>query len=280
MELNQNIFENDSSLIDPAGGLSPRVFIDDINMRYGPLFIVREDLLPGGSKQRACAPLLQALVDRGHSHFIYASPFCGFAQVALAYVCRELGLSCQIFAERAPTADNIEFKHTFTQLAESYGAKVFMVNSLEEAEIFAGESARRVPRSFKIPLGFNCVEFRDAYEREIRAQWATICSLFDGPPRRLWLPVGSGTLASIFSRVVDDRTSLQCVNVRVLPDEDDRLARLRSDPRVQFFSAPEHFHEAARVSPALPSNAHYDAKLWQFLVEHGEAGDLWWNVAR
>ncbi len=38
------------------------------------------------------------------------------------------------------------------------------------------------------------------------------------------------------------------------------------------------FAEQASLSPPIPSNEHYDAKLWAHILERGRAGDLWWNV--
>ena len=41
--------------------------------------IVRDDFLPGGTKQRACGPFLESVTKLGGRHFICASPFAGFA---------------------------------------------------------------------------------------------------------------------------------------------------------------------------------------------------------
>jgi hypothetical protein len=49
---------------------------------------------------------------------------------------------------------------------------------------------------------------------------------------------------------------------------------------VQYFSAEQEFSEMATNRPPVPSNIHYDAKLWSFVKSHAQDGDLWWNVAR
>ncbi|MBC7370827.1 MAG: hypothetical protein H7326_04635 [Bdellovibrionaceae bacterium] len=79
MELQSDIFE-----------LSPPVVLQKMKIANATSYIAREDLLEGGSKQRAIAPYLEDLVRAGYTHFIYASPFCGFAQVALAASARKL----------------------------------------------------------------------------------------------------------------------------------------------------------------------------------------------
>ena len=260
--------------------MSPRVKIDRISFGGKKFFAVRDDFLPGGTKQRACAPFLQEVVKKGQSEFYYASPFAGFAQVALAYTCQQLGLKCVLFCESDPTEKSFGQKHEFTRLAESYGAKISMYSSLAEAEKHATEKARQSHSSFKIPLGFKCAPFTDALEQALRIQWNQVISQIGSVPRRLWLPVGSGTLVSVFERIVSPTTKLMCVDVHVLPAKDLRIISLVKNAKINLFSAPESFKDLAVLPPEIPSNIHYDAKLWQFLVQFGQSEDLWWNVAR
>ncbi len=260
--------------------MSPEVKIDQIFHKNKRFFAVRDDLLPGGSKQRACAPFLQKLVKEGQDDFYYASPFAGFAQVALAYTCQQLGLNCRLFCESDPTQKLAGQKHEFTKLAEAYGANISMHATLKEAEERATEMACQSRRSYKIPLGFKCDPFTDAFEEALRIQWAKVIDQIGFVPRRLWLPVGSGTLVSVFERIVDPTTQLMCVDVHVLPAKDARILSLVGHSKINLFSAPEYFKDRADLPPEIPSNVHYDAKLWQFLVKYGQADDLWWNVAR
>jgi hypothetical protein len=50
----------------------------------GTVHVVRDDLLPGGTKQRAVHAYLRDAIAGGATSFVYASPPPGFAQVALA----------------------------------------------------------------------------------------------------------------------------------------------------------------------------------------------------
>lgn len=45
------------------------------------------------------------------------------------------------------------------------------------------------------------------------------------------------------------------------------------------YVAPEKFWERALTQPPYPTVATYDAKLWQFVEQHGQDGDHVWNVA-
>jgi hypothetical protein len=115
---------------------------------------------------------------------------------------------------------------------------------------------------------------------KLQEQYKILCRQLGGEPRRIWLPVGSGTLARIFSEILPNSCEIVCLNVRILPPGDSRLEHLKSMPNLKMIEAPELFHEQAEETPPCPSNRHYDAKLWQFIRARGAHGDVWWNVAR
>jgi len=134
--------------------------------------------------------------------------------------------------------------------------------------------------ALKIPLGFDCREFKAHFQlvaeealREIRRQIGFL-------PARAWLPVGSGTLVRAFYRAAPAQMEIHCVDVHVLPPQDLRIQSLRTLPNVRHYSAAQEFKERAGRLPPVPSNLHYDAKLWAVLESHAGDGDLWWNVAR
>jgi hypothetical protein len=253
--------------------------VDRISIReeHG-VFVMRDDLLPGGTKQRAVQPLLQDFLRNGIQHVTYASPFAGFAQVALAHGCKESGLRCTLFCERDPHQPGMN-AHTFTTLAATWGAEIILVENLAEGEARAAELAEG-GSCHKIPLGFHCREFQQHFQRVVRDGLRSIRLQLSFIPARIWLPVGSGTLTQAFHYASHDDLELHCVNVHVLPESDLRIQAIRSLPRVRYYSAKETFAEKATELPPLPSNIHYDAKLWPIIKEFSRNGDLWWNVAR
>jgi hypothetical protein len=242
------------------------------------IFIVRDDLLPAGTKQRAILPLLRNFQIAGAEQFTYASPFAGFAQVALAYGCNILKIPCTLYCERDKSQDGWH-PHPFSVLAKQWGAKIVLVDTLSEAEEQASEYAVKSD-ACKIPLGFQCRDFQLHFQEAISQALVAIEDQIGSSPSRAWLPVGSGTLAHAFHKVAPITTELYCVDVHVLPERDLRLQSLRSLPRIHFFSAEERFCEKAQSQPPIPSNIHYDAKIWTFISEFAKEGDLWWNVAR
>lgn len=256
---------------------SPNPVVSTLLFENKKTFVVRDDLLPGGTKQRACFPFLQDMMEMGVEHFIYASPFSGFAQVALAYVAQELGVRCTLVCEKDQRFLNPQF-HPFSKAAESYGAKIVLVNNLADAEEVS-QSLEKDKSDYKIPLGLDCPLFKlhlknallKSFE-EIEGQYGTI--------KNLWIPVGSGTLARTIHSVLPSSTKLNLVNVRVLPSDDLRIEGLTRFSNVNFFHAPMTFHTPANDFPDIPSNVFYDAKLWAFIKKHGNDGDFWWNVAK
>ena len=142
----------------PTSGISsnevPDVVIDTLRVHGQKIQVARDDLLPGGTKQRACIPLLKSPLLQEYNEFIYASPFCGFAQIALAQACFELNLKCQIFCETAPGLP-FTARHEFTRIAESFGAKVVIVPTLEAAEEAAQFLSHTTPNALQISLGLN-----------------------------------------------------------------------------------------------------------------------------
>lgn len=242
--------------------------------------IVREDLLPGGTKQRAAIPFLKHFAERGVREFVYASPFCGFAQLALAQAAHHLGLKLVLFCEADPASDGNQ-AHALTKQAQDLGAYVALSRSLNEAERQAALYAFEVANVFKIPLGLHHEVFLHHYQSRIAEQLVILHQRLNGEPlRRLWLPVGSGTLARLFRKLLPVEVTLNCVDVRVLPSEDARIQGLTELPNVNLYRAEELFQEPSLGIAPVPSNIYYDAKLWTFIEAHAQTGDVWWNVAR
>lgn len=259
---------------------SPPVVLDRIPCGKKMIYVAREDLLPGGTKQRGCIPYIRQLQADGYSEFIYASPFSGFAQIALAVACRMLNVPCVIFCERDKGNEKRADFHDFSKIAHAMGARTILVESLKEAESAACEYASIGKGRLQLPLGFNSEIFREYLRRDLVIRWKEIIHLVGHEPEVLWLPVGSGTLLRTFRSVVGSKVQIKCVNVRVLEDYDPRITGIVSDERITLFKTPERFHEPADLEPEIPSNLYYDAKLWQFLLSNANESDVWWNVAR
>lgn len=257
----------------------PPIQVDHLHLDAArSIYVVRDDLLPAGTKQRAILPLLKDFQKQGVRDVVYASPFAGFAQIALAYGCQAVGMRCKVYCERDPGQPGLK-PHSFTLLAQQWGAEVVVVETLAEAEERSLEHAEK-NGAFKIPLGFHCREFQAHFQAAVTFALGSLRRQLGFLPTRVWLPVGSGTLAQAFRKAAPPSMHLNCVDVHVLHDRDLRIQALQKLPSVSYFSAEQEFKDRATALPPVPSNLHYDAKLWAFVQSFAEDGDLWWNVAR
>jgi hypothetical protein len=89
---------------------------DPVIEQHSGIFVVRDDLIAGGTKRRILPPLLM-----GADEFIYASPAYGYAQVALAHAAAAQGVRATVFTAKRKVL------HPRTQEARAAGAKIVLV---------------------------------------------------------------------------------------------------------------------------------------------------------
>lgn len=252
--------------------------VSSIPIDGGDIRVLRDDLLDGGTKQRALRPFLLETMKKGFEELAYGSPFAGYAQVALAYACADVGLTCKIFAEADPEKPGVA--HDTTELARRAGAEIILAKSLEEAHQKAAAWAAKAPNRRELELGLDCEGYRWYLRTAVKQVLGTVLSNSGPAPRRVWVSLGSGTLSTALRSVLPSSIELCCIDVHVLPSDDDRIVRVGQLPGVRVYNAEELFAERCVTAPPIPSNRHYDAKVWKFIQAHAEPGDLWWNVAR
>lgn len=220
--------------------------------RRGTLWVVRDDLLPGGTKRRALARVLPAL---GGEEFVYASPAYGYAQMALAYACRDLGLRATVFV-----AQRREL-HPRTAEALRAGARVeqvpygYLSNVTAKARAYAERSGAAL-----VPFGLDAPAFVEAFAEVARAA-------VPEPPPEVWCAAGSGVLAR--------GLALAWPTARVV------AVRVGAEPvlgRAERVDAPERYEHRAKLPPPFPSCPEYDAKVWRFASRSAAPGALFWNV--
>lgn len=215
--------------------------------------VVRDDRVPGGTKERACRIWLEGL---DAVSIAYASPAQGFAQVALARVARDLGMSFHVF-----TARRNEY-HPRTLAAVSYGAVLHPVDPgyLTNVEAKA-KSWTDANDTLLLPFGLDDPGFVKAMGKVIRKSM--------DPPKEVWCAAGSGTLARALQWAWPD-TKVCAVAV-------GREPVVHFDTVLYKYDLP--FEKPARTVPPFPSVQEYDAKAWELMVEHGSDGAVFWNVA-
>lgn len=224
--------------------------------QVGHVSVVRDDLIPGGSKQRILAPLMEQLAESGYREFVFGGPAEGYAQLALAYAAAETGLrSCYFVAQRKTL-------HPNTEKAHAAGCRIVQVphGRLNVVQARA-RSYCAATGAYFFPLGFSTPEFEAMLTSEV-------CEALSGQSfPEVWCVAGSGLLSRCLQRAV--------------PGAQHYAVRIGFEPKVgaaRLLVAPETFSETARVPPPFPSSANYDAKAWQFVAASAQPGALFWNV--
>lgn len=220
--------------------------------QHAGVLVVRDDLLPGGTKMRAILPLMQA---QAAAEFVYASPAQGYAQVALAHCARLLGRRATVFTafRKVP--------HPLTVAAAQAGATVVPVSCGYLSVVQARARAYAAERgAFLVPFG---VEDEGALQAIAGAAGAIGLQ-----PTEVWSVAGSGVLTRALQRAWP---SARFVAVVVGKEGCDT-------GRARRIVHPLPFERPTRVLPPFPSAGGYDAKAWEYIRAEAGPGALFWNV--
>jgi hypothetical protein len=214
--------------------------------------VVRDDLLPGGTKMRAMMPLIAGSMA---GEFVYASPAQGYAQVALAHCATALGRRATVFTAMRKTP------HPLTLRAKAAGAKVVLVDFgrlnvvQSRARNYADEvGAMLVPFGCDVPL--------------CRGAVAEAAATIDEPPAEVWTVAGSGVLTRSL-QIAWPKARFYAVVVGSEKANVGRATRIE---------CPIAFEDNARLLQPFPSARNYDAKAWEYIKRQASPGALFWNV--
>ncbi len=217
---------------------------------HSGILVVRDDLLPGGTKRRALPVLLT-----GAREFVYASPVYGYAQVALAHAAKEAGVRATVFCAARRE------RHQRTREAERAGARIvevpvgyLSVVKARAREYCAVSGARLLPFGLDTPLFVQAL--------------ADIARALPVQPTEVWSVAGSGVLTRALQQAWPS-AKVYAVQVGATPDAG----------RASVLKAPEKFEDDAKMPPLFPSCSNYDAKAWRFVKAQASPGALFWNVA-
>ncbi len=224
---------------------------DPVLEEHDGFVVLRDDLLPGGTKRRA----IPVFFDDAHDEYVYASPVFGAAQLALAHTARELGKRATIFcAKRGVYAP-------LTQQTADAGAKICEVDFGMLSNVTGKARAYCMQTGAKLlPFGLDDPRFVDALSR--------VALALPIEPEEVWSITSSGTLTRALQRAWP-RARFYGVRVGHMPDAGNATV----------YTASEAFDKPAKMPPPFPSMPQFDAKLWRFVKEYATPGALVWNVA-
>ncbi len=232
--------------------------VDEVQLdKKRTIYVVRDDLVPGGTKQRFLGPMVRA--NRNIDTWVMPTSTYGYAQVAMSVVCKEENRELVIFY---PKRKQI---FEYTRKAAEAGAVIIPVNMgmLTVCTARAKEYIEEHPKSMMFPFGGNHPIVLEHIKR--------IAQGIASNPSEVWTALSSGTLSRGL-QLAWPNTEFYGVSVGHEPTEEQR-------GRATMFKASEKFDQKAKDPPPFPSCAFYDAKVWAIMKEHASDGALFWNVA-
>ena len=225
---------------------------------YDGIKVVRDDLLNGGTKRRAFTIYVKSKPEV--DEFVYASPRQGYAQLSLAYACKDLGKKCTVTIPQGE-------RYWLSDVAEELGANIIEVPMGYLTNIQAKA------KKYCFDNGAHLIPFGGDHPVIIEAMTQTALSL-NVNPTEVWTVMSSGVLSR----------GLQAAwpNAKVYGVRIGHNTTRREQGRAETFKSDYKFHQECKEPerPPFPSSLTYDSKAWTFIKEHASKGSLFWNVGK
>lgn len=236
-------------------------FPDPVVEEFDGVSVVRDDLLPGGTKARFIFDLYESCEE-----LVYASPQEGGAQTGLSIAAKLTKRRFTLFVAARKTP------HERVALSERLGAKVVAIKPGYLSTVQA--RAREYVRRSRLYERRSVFDLAFGLENDSAVLAIAAAAMKIPRPRELWFAAGSGTLAKGLSRAWPDvpRFAVQ-VGHRLASNDVGGATIIPAD---LAFSEKE-----AKPTP-FPSDQHYDAKAYHVLLKRrpgDRSGIYFWNVA-
>lgn len=240
--------------------MDPRRWLDEPPKieKHGGLWVLRDDLLAGGSKLHFL-PFLAP----GSDELVFGGPFCGGAPLALSVMGKESGRRVTIFY--AKRKERVHRQH----LVVSNGAQIievdpgYMTNVQAKARKYAEEKG-----AFFLPLGFDLPAATEPFV----AFMAKVREVIGDPPE-VWCATGSGMLARCLGAgFPSSQIRAVCVGLK------SRHSKQEFSSNVSLMEHPLDFARMTKAPAPFPSCPNYDRKAWEICAREAKPGALFWNV--
>lgn len=235
---------------------------------YNGITVLRDDLLPGGTK----SVLLPKLLDPSADEYVYASPVYGGFQIALSLYCQSIGKRATIFCAKR----GLHNIHPNTQKCIDAGAKVIQVpyGYLSVIEARAREYVADDSSKQKLIFGAGSHGSISTIAKRMRE----VIKKLGREPKFIYCAVGSGTLVK---GILAGTSTAIIHGVQVGKDFN------YDHPRLTMHKYAKSFDKVSTIKSPFPSMPNYDLKAWEFCVlsELNSPGPckppgevLFWNV--
>jgi len=218
--------------------------------------VVRDDLLPGGTK----SILLPSLLKKGRE-YVYASPVYGGFQIALAIYGKAHGIAITIFcAQRKET-------HPNTVICRENGAKVVEVK-VGYLVVVEKHARDYCDKTGAVKIKFGALDERCIAKIASRVRQAIKKN--GGEPHEIFCAVGSGTLV----RAILSATTTAKVYGVVVGKECDLV-----HPRLTLIPYHKPFDKISTFNSGFQSMPNYDLKAFEYCIKYKKSKSvMFWNV--
>jgi len=237
--------------------------------------VVRDDLLPGGTKRRALDYLIGHHPDyRAIDEWVYGSaPAHGYAQVALSLVCRHYNKRAVLFMAERADATRHPLQHAGLLAGGDY--RWVPNGMLSVTEKRARDYVAQSPETrVVVPMGGNTPEALACLVRVMTTAVAPHLPTRTG--LHVWSVISSGTLSRALQLTFPEATVHGVIVGHTPTPAQAGRAHLYTSPYAFRTRIPTH------EAPPYPSAAEYDAKLWPFFcawrTAHPTTPAVIWNV--
>jgi 1-aminocyclopropane-1-carboxylate deaminase/D-cysteine desulfhydrase-like pyridoxal-dependent ACC family enzyme len=223
------------------------------------IYVVRDDLLGGGSKMRFIDHMIEAWP---YKEFVYgSSPATGYAQISFAKAAVRHGKKAVIFMAQR----DMNKLHPYQQEAIASGADMRWVPNgmLSVTEKRAKDYVKEDPSNrVLIPIGGDHPDVLACIVKVARYNIGMI-------PDEVWTVGSSGTLTRGL-QLAWPETNFNVVTV----------GHKGNYGRAKIYECEISFNKPTKFLPPFPSAPTYDAKAWEFIKKYASRNKtvLFWNV--
>jgi hypothetical protein len=243
------------------------------------IYILRDDLLPGGTK----SILIDSLLINHHdvNELVYASPCYGGFQIALSIFCKNNNKKAPIFCAKRT------IRHPNTEICAQNGANVVEVpyGYLSVVEKHAREymKARRAKEPLvplKIAFGVNSPESINIIASRAKRVIEIFYKTYGTHPDEIWCAVGSGTLISGIIQAVNEIQGSEGIArpLKIYGVQVGKEFKGSNSHNVTILVYPKPFECESKLKINFPSMPNYDLKAFELCLEHNKNKSKYVNI--
>lgn len=225
--------------------------------KHNNVYVLRDDLLPGGSK----SILMEHILDPSYDEYVYASPVYGAFQIALSIWCNNNNKKATIFCAKRNKL------HKNTRTCIKYNANVIEVECgyLTVVNKRAEDYCKQT-KSLKLDFGAKTQLAKQLLANRMKQ----VIKIIGHEPKEIWCPIGSGTLVE---SILMATTKAKIIGVQVGAEY------INDDKRLYILKYNKPFDKPSLFKAPFPSIENYDLKAWEMCMKYKKTDDcFFWNV--